>query len=219
MNKGTVLVIAAHPDDEVLGAGGTLRKLVRQGCPVVTVIVAQGRPEQEDQIRDLGIQANQRLGIHEVVFLGHKNLELESSPLHLLAKGLDELLVKYQPTTIFTHHYGDLNRDHQITFQAVLTAARPLPRVQPIQLICFEIVSSTEWTQYTDDKIFKPNYFVDISETIHDKLDALHHYDIEMRPFPHPRSYDGLTCLAQMRGMTVGLPYAEAFEVIRRVWK
>ncbi len=218
MNKN-IVIVAAHPDDELLGAGGTLAKLINHGYRVVTVIMANGRPEEDHHMREFAIKANQRLGIQEVVFLGRNNLELESYPLHLLAKNIEDLFVKYEPGTVFTHHYGDLNRDHQITFQAVITAARPLPGKDPAELVCFEIVSSTEWTQSTDDKAFKPNYYVEISGTINDKIEALRHYHVEMRPFPHPRSYEGLTYLARVRGMTVGLEYAEAFEVVRKVWK
>ena len=94
--------------------------------------------------------------------------------------------------SIFTHHYGDINLDHQILFQAVLTAARPLPGKKPVELLCFETVSSSEWSQQTNDKIFKPNYYVDITDTIDMKIESLQFYDVEMRPFPHPRSYKGV---------------------------
>ncbi len=218
MNKN-VLVIAAHPDDELLGSGGTLKKLINNGYNVYTVITSKGRPEEEQHIHKFSLLANQHLGIKEVTYLQYPNLELETIPLHEINKKIEALVDKYNPAMIFTHHYGDLNRDHQIIFQAVLTAARPLPGKNPVEIICFETVSSSEWTQCTNDKTFKPNYFVDIKDTINDKLNALYHYDVEMRPFPHPRSYEGIKYLSRVRGMTVGVEYAEAFEIIRKVWK
>lgn len=218
MNQ-TVLVVAAHPDDEILGIGGTIKKLINHGYKVVTVVAAKGRKEEENHIKPFMQKANEQLGVEETVFLEMPNLLLEMMPLHELNKEVEKLIAQYDPCMIFTHHYGDLNRDHQVLFQAVLTGARPLPGRRPIEILCFETVSSSEWSQHTNDKEFKPNYFVDISDTIHDKISALKHYDVEMRPYPHPRSYEGVTYLARVRGMTVGVKYAEAFEIIRRVWK
>ncbi|WP_129709789.1 PIG-L deacetylase family protein [Priestia megaterium] len=214
-----ILVIGAHPDDELLGTAGTLKKLVDEGYKVISVITALGRKEEAHHIQRFGRLANKEIGIDEVIFLEHINLELEMIPLHELTKEIEQLIQKYKPVKIFTHHYGDLNKDHQITFQAVLTAARPLPNTPPIELITFETVSSSEWNASTPDKIFKPNYFVDVTAHMEYKLNALRHYDIEMRDFPHPRSYEGIEYLGRLRGMSVGVPYAEAFEIIRRVWK
>ena len=214
-----VLVIAAHPDDEILGSGGTIKKLINYGYKVITVIAAKGRKEEEQRIQPLMLQANKHLGVEEVLFLEYPNLLLETIPIHEITKAIEALLDKYAPAMIFTHHYGDTNKDHQILFQAVITAARPLPGKQPIEILCFETVSSSEWSQHTNDKEFKPNYFVDITDTFDDKVKSLKYYDVEMRPFPHPRSYEGVQYLARVRGMTVGVEYAEAFEMIRRVWK
>jgi len=213
------LVIASHPDDEILGSGGTIKKLINDGFEIVTVIVAKGRKEEEHHIQKFTSLANSHLGVGKVIFMQFPNLKLNTVPLHEITKEIEKLLDTYTPDIIFTHHYGDLNQDHQVTFQAVMTAARPLPGKKPIEILCFETVSSSEWTQNTQDKLFKPTYFVDISETINDKLQALRHYDVEMRTFPHPRSYEGVQHLARVRGMTVGVEYAEAFEIIRRVWK
>ncbi|MDR4946650.1 PIG-L deacetylase family protein [Neobacillus cucumis] len=217
--RNNVLVIAAHPDDELLGSGGTIKKLINNGYKVTTVIAAKGRKEEEHHMKPFMLKANGVLGIEEVIFIELPNLLLESVPLIDIIKKIEALIKQKDPVMIFTHHYGDLNRDHQVLFQAVLTAARPLPGKEPIEIICFETVSSSEWSPHTNDKEFKPNYFVDITDTIEDKLKSLQHYDVEMRPFPHPRSYEGVRSLAKVRGMTVGVDYAEAFEVIRRVWK
>jgi len=213
------LVIASHPDDEILGSGGTIKKLINDGFEIVTVIVAKGRKEEEHHIQKFTSLANSHLGVGKVIFMQFPNLKLNTVPLHEITKEIEKLLDTYTPDIIFTHHYGDLNQDHQVTFQAVMTAARPLPGKKPIEILCFETVSSSEWTQNTQDKLFKPTYFVDISDTINDKLQALRHYDVEMRTYPHPRSYEGVQHLARVRGMTVGVEYAEAFEIIRRVWK
>lgn len=214
-----ILVIGAHPDDELLGTAGTLKKFVNEGYKVISVITALGRKEEAHHIQKFGRLANQEIGIEEVIFLEHVNLELEMIPLHELTKEIEQLIKRYKPVKIFTHHYGDLNKDHQITFQAVLTAARPIPYMPPIELITFETVSSSEWGAFGCEKTFKPNYFVDVTETMENKLNALKHYDLEMRAFPHPRSYEGIEYLGRVRGMSVGVPYAEAFEIIRRVWK
>lgn len=214
-----VLVIAAHPDDEILGSGGTIRKLINEGSEVVTVLIAKGRKEEEHHMQKFTSLANSQLGVKEVIRLQHPNLLLDTLPLHEITKEIEALLNEYMPDIIFTHHYGDLNQDHQVAFQAVITAARPLPRKKPIEILCYETVSSSEWTPSTFDQTFKPTYFVDITDTIDDKLQALKHYHMEMRSFPHPRSYEGIQYLARVRGMTVGVDYAEAFEIIRRVWK
>ncbi|MGX4200362.1 PIG-L deacetylase family protein [Bacillus amyloliquefaciens] len=214
-----IMVIGAHPDDELLGSAGTIKRLINEGYKVISIITALGRKEEAHHIKQLGERANQELGIEKVIFLEHTNLELECIPLHKLVKELEQLIRVYQPDKIFTHHYGDINMDHQRTFQAVLTAARPLPNQKPIELLTFETLSSSEWERNTADKLFKPNYFVNITDTMDAKLAALHHYDVEMRDYPHPRSYEGVKHLGRVRGMTAGVEYAEAFEVVRRIWK
>ncbi|MFC7372305.1 PIG-L deacetylase family protein [Fictibacillus iocasae] len=218
--KGKALVIASHPDDEMLGCAGTLKKLILSGYEVVTVIVAQGRSVEVDEyLQKQALLANQSLGIQKVTFLNLPNLKLDTLPLLHIVQKIEAVVELHQPSLIFTHHYGDLNRDHQITFQAVMTAARPLPSKKPIDIFCFETVSSTEWTTHTNDRQFKPNYYVDIKETYSSKLRALRYYDLEMKPFPHPRSYRGVNYLARVRGMEAGVEMAEAFEMIRMIWK
>lgn len=216
--KQTILVIAAHPDDEILGLGGTLKRRLQKGDTVISVICAQGRKEESHHIKQCAQKANATLGVNEVIFLEYPNLEMEMFPLHIIAKKIEALIKQYEPDVIYTHHYGDLNRDHQITFQAVMTAARPLPKQKAIDIYCFETVSSTEWNEQTNEGRFKPTVYVDVTNTIDVKIEALKHYDVEMRKFPHPRSYEGVRHLAHVRGMTVGKKYAEAFELIRKVW-
>ena len=212
-----ILVVAAHPDDEILGCGGTIKKFIQSGCEVITVIVAKGRPSKQC-INKFSRLANTQLGIKKVIFLNYPNLKLETYPLHTIVEKLSRLIDTYEPEVVLTHYHGDINRDHQITFQAALTAARPLPGKKPVEILCFETVASTEWGANKSDS-FRPNFFVDITDTIDAKMKALRHYDVEMRPAPHPRSYEGLRLLAGVRGMTIGVQYGEAFEIVRRIWK
>lgn len=213
-----VLVIAAHPDDEILGCGGTIKKFIKNGCEVVTAIVARGRPSEQHRMNKFAKRANAQLGIKKLVFLNYPNLKLETFTLHTIVEKLGRLIQTHEPDVVLTHHGGDINRDHQIVAQAVMTATRPLPGKTPAEILCFETVSSTEWgANYAD--VFRPNFFVDITDTIDEKMKALEHYEAEMRPPPHPRSYEGVRHLAGVRGMSIGVHYGEAFEIMRRIWK
>lgn len=231
-----VLVIAAHPDDEVLGCGGTIARHAAEGCAVHILIMAEGLTSR-DQTRDAKArqseltalaqtahQAGNVLGAVSVELLAFPDNRMDSLPLLDVVKEVEARLEKLHPCVVYTHHAGDLNIDHQITHRAVVTACRPYLG-QPVRtLLFFEVPSSTDWQVPGIEAPFTPNWFVDISGTsdggrpfLARKRQALEMYADEMRPYPHARSLEAVEYLAKRRGASVGRDAAEAF-VLGRYW-
>ena len=224
----TVLVIAAHPDDEVLGCGGTIARLTGEGHDVYVAIMGEGitsryeKREQADQgiikeLQDRSMQASKLLGVKELFLYNLPDNSFDTVPLLDLVKIIEELINRIQPRVIYMHHGGDLNIDHATTNRAVLTAARPTTGSHVKEIYTFEVPSSTEWTFGQAKLVFQPNVFVDISATLETKLQAMQIYESELRFFPHPRSLDALRVIARRWGSVVGLDAAEAFELVRDV--
>ena len=227
--KRKVLVVAAHPDDEILGCGATIIKHIAQGDIVHTLIMAEGLTSR-DLTRDSEMRASELSELHSTAkrvseFLGASKLVIHSFPdnrmdgVNLLdvVKKIELEVDEYQPDIVYTHHFGDVNIDHKVTHDAVITACRSLPGNSVRDILFFETVSSTEWQIMTADKIFKPNVYVDVTEFMGKKRQALELYASEMRDYPHPRSYKGIELLAQYRGLTVGVHYAEAYMLGRSI--
>ena len=222
-----VLVIAAHPDDEVLGCGGTLLKLARAGAEIHLAFLADGigarnpdpaqRQAELDQRRAAARAAADILGAASIHFDVLPDNRLDSIPLLDLTQRVEALIARYRPTTLFTHHVGDLNIDHHRTHQAVMTACRPQSGHPVRTLLCFEVPSSTEWQPPGSGTPFTPNWFVDIGATLDGKLAALAAYAAEVRDWPHPRSREGVQYLARWRGATLGCEAAEAFMLARHL--
>lgn len=221
-----VLVVAAHPDDEILGCGGTMALHSQRGDEVYVLILGEGvtsRDEQRDregrekEIAELKHQveaANKIVGTKKSFLFDFPDNRFDSLPLLDIIKVIEKVKNEIKPCTIYTHHQGDLNIDHQITFKAVLTACRPLENESVKSIYSFEIPSSTEWSA-DSSKYFIPNYFVNIEESLDKKTNAMKAYTNEIRDFPHPRSGKALEILAQSRGIISGFKYAEAFMVVR----
>lgn len=225
-DANSVLVVVAHPDDEVLGCGGTMARLAQEGHVVRVAILAEGmtsrypQPEQADpkQIHQLHEQAQRaadKLRVAEVVVAKLPDNRLDTVPLLEVVKLVEELLEKFKPDVIYTHHPGDLNVDHGVVHRAVLTATRPTPGQKVQEIFAFEVPSSTEWAFHRLEPSFRPNVFVDISGTLEAKIAALACYDTETRKFPHPRSPEALRAIAARWGSVAGFQAAEAFELIR----
>jgi LmbE family N-acetylglucosaminyl deacetylase len=222
-----VLVVAAHPDDEVLGCAGTLARHAMAGHQVHIALLTDGvssreprRTMREDEIlrrRGGAIEAAKILGANPPYFLDFPDQRLDSVPLVEIVKSIEHLAAPLQPDIIYTHSIGDLNVDHRLACAAVLTAFRPTPGQSVSAIYGFEILSSTEWNFGAPNVAFQPARFVCISDVLGHKISALEAYDEEMREFPHPRSYDAVRGLAALRGSTVGVKAAEAFSVLREV--
>jgi LmbE family N-acetylglucosaminyl deacetylase len=223
-----ILVVAAHPDDEVLGCGGTVARLTGEGHVIYCVILGEGitsrynQPEQasKSELKQLKTQAKDAakiLGIKETIFGEFPDNRFDTVPLLEIVKAIEKVKNSVKPDVVYTHHQGDLNIDHQITFKAVLTACRPVKGETVKDIYSFEIPSSTEWSSPDKQNYFMPNVFVDISKTLVKKLEALKAYKGEAREYPHPRSLEALRAIAMRWGSTVGLEAVEAFQLIRSI--
>ena len=229
VTSSSILIIAAHPDDEVLGCGGSIARHADAGDHVQVLIVAEGATSRQQQ-RDRGqvdtelsdlARAAQKAG----VILGAKGVELLDLPDNRLdsidrldlVKLIEARIERYQPQIVYTHHAGDLNIDHRRLHEAVVTACRPTPDQPVKRLMSFEVASSTEWQPSGSGPAFQPNWFVDISDQWDRKRLALEAYATEMRPWPHARSIQALEHLARWRGAQVGVQAAESFCLLRQL--
>lgn len=224
-----VAVICAHPDDEVLGCGGTVARLANRGQEVHVLIVAEGvtsrdprrdtehRSDELNRLREAAFAAAKVLGVRTVAFGGFPDNRMDGIELLDIVKCIEHFVVEKQIGMLLTHHAADLNVDHQIVHRAVLTACRPLPDAPVHTILSFEVPSSTEWASRGIGQQFCPTWYEDIEATLERKLQALHWYEMEMRAWPHPRSYAAVEALARWRGASVGKGAAEAFELVRTI--
>ena len=225
MNK-KLLIVAAHPDDEILGCGATVAQLVRDGFSAYALILGEGitsrdpkrnAEKRRNELKELKIHmgnAHKRIGIRKSYVHDLPDNRFDTVAFLDIVKLIEDVKDEVKPALIFTHYENDLNIDHRITYKAVLTAARPLASEVVKEIYCFEVLSSTEWSfQYP----FAPDTFFDVKKTINNKLMALKEYKTELRQYPHPRSLEGVELSAKYWGQRVGLHYAEAFKTVRRI--
>lgn len=223
-----VLVIAAHPDDEILGCGATAARLVSEGHDVQFAILGEGltsrHPERSETnsklleaLHQQAQAAAAKLGVKNVVLHRLPDNRLDSVPLLDVVKIVEGLVDRYTPQVIYTHHGGDLNVDHEVIHRAVLTATRPVAGSPVQEIYAFEVPSSTEWAFQRLNQPFRPNVFVEVAATLEAKIAAMECYESEARKFPHPRSPEALRAIATRWGSVAGCAAAEAFELVRSI--
>lgn len=215
-----IFILAPHPDDEVLGCGGTIARYAQAGAGVHLVIATKTyTPEwSESYIKNRKKEIEQAagiLGIKHCYFCDWPSVKLDTIPQKELNDKLASLIGQIKPDIVFLPHAGDLNSDHRLLFQAALIALRP--PVETKLIACYEVLSETQWGQPI--KPFLPNFYCDISSTLNKKLQAMSAYSSELRNFPHPRSLKAIEALAVSRGSEIGFKAAEAFMIIRGVLK
>tara|TARA_B100001250_G_C19646070_1_gene720420 strand:+ start:117 stop:785 length:669 start_codon:yes stop_codon:yes gene_type:complete len=221
--KNNIIVFAAHPDDEVLGCGGTIARHASEGDIVTVVFACDGESSRENGKEKINSRyksaaaVSKILGCNEPIFLNFKDNRLDDYNLLDIVKKIEEIINKIKPSIVYTHSKNDLNIDHQLIFKSVLTACRPLPGSTVQSIFSFEIPSSTEWNISEDT--FIPQRYVNITKFVEKKTKALKMYDSEMRNFPHPRSYKVIEAIQNFRGATSGFNAAEAFAIIREIQK
>lgn len=217
-----VLIVAAHTDDEALGCGGTIAKHVANGDEVAALFLTNGigsRDTGDDEANarfGCALQASEILGYKLLHNFDFPDNQMDGLPLLKITQAIEPFIAEFAPQRVYTHHIGDLNVDHRVVHNAVMTACRPQPGSSVKEILTFEVMSSTEWQSPLKDS-FLPSVYVDISEQIDKKMMALEAYRIEMRDYPHSRSVEHLKQLAAHRGNCIGRNYAEAFMQVRRI--
>lgn len=217
-----VLVIAPHPDDEVLGVGGTIVRLSREGHEIYIAIVTKGEPELFSsslikQGREEAMKCHELLGVKETCFMDFPAARLDTVQHHRLNLAFSELISKVSPAVVFLPFSHDMHKDHRLVCESALVALRPVVADSVRDILCYETLSETNWNIPSGAEGFAPNVFVDISEFLECKLQAAELYGSQMKVFPHERSIEAISYLAKLRGATIGKNAAEAFVQVRRI--
>ena len=225
-----VLVFAPHPDDEVLGCGGTIKRHVNSGDQVFVCVVTSGLPPVFDDsvakennwphvLFPEAMAAKKVLGIEEYYFLRFPCVLLEREPRNVINEKVLEIIAKIKPEVVYMPHFGDMQKDHLITAEAVMVAVRPKLSHIVRSVYSYETLSETEWNIQHSSNTFIPNTFIDISSTLADKLAAFRCYKSQLGVFPNPRSLEAVEALARFRGSTMAAQAAEAFMLVREYRK
>lgn len=228
-----IMLVVAHPDDELLGCGATMHKIIKENnCKIHVVILGEGitsrdnhrnlekRKEELEVHKSNILKAQQTIGYQSLTTYDFPDNRFDAVALLDIIKVIEKEKESFKPEIVFTHHGGDLNVDHQLAFEAVMTACRPMKNESVKTIITFETPSSTEWVAPTYPRYFMPNMFVEISkDNLKAKINGMESYEFEKRAFPHPRSPEALETLAKRWGTVVGCEYAEAFCMVRKLIK
>ncbi|SDR69668.1 PIG-L family deacetylase [Gramella sp. MAR_2010_147] len=232
LRNKNLLIVVAHPDDELLGLGATMNCLIKGNYNVNTHVVILGEGitsraksrntemwKKELRIHRENIRSAQKsIGYHSHSIYDFPDNRFDTVALLDIIKVVEKEKQKFQPDVIFTHHGGDVNIDHQRTFESVITSCRPMKHEKVQTIITFETPSGTEWRASSDPKHFIPNLFFKVNEeNVDAKIKGMESYEFERREYPHPRSPEALKIQAQRWGVSIGTDYAEAFQIIRSI--
>lgn len=225
MVKRNIFVVAPHCDDEILGCGGTMSKLIAAGHDIYVAIVTNGHlgapelftKEGTDKVRSEALAAHRILGVKETFFLDFPAPKLDSIPAYQLSIRMASIINDKQIETMYIPHRGDIHKDHRITYEAALVAGRPINNSPVKQILAYETLSETEWAPPFGDDAFIPTIFENIEGHLEKKLEAFRCFSTQIKEFPHPRSLKTIEILSNLRGATVGLHNAEAFMLVREI--
>jgi len=216
-----ILIIAAHPDDEILGCGGLIAKY-KNKSKIQTIFLTDGVSARGKKNKLIDLRKKECLklfkfiNINKPIFFNFPDNKLDSIPLLNIVKKIESVIKKFKPNLVLTHYENCLNIDHKVAYQATITACRPLKKNSFInQIVSFEVPSSTEW-KISNKSIFKPNIYIDISKEIKKKINYLKFYKSEIKLYPHSRSTRGVKAVASYRGIISGFNYAEAYLLVRK---
>lgn len=217
-----IIVIAPHPDDEIIGCGATMARHIAEGNEVYVIVAtnaANGAPElytsgQIESVRNEALTAHKSLGVKQTFFLDFPAPALNGFPEYKISMGLSELFNQIKPSVLYLPFPGDIHQDHKAIYRSSLVAARPRGNYTVKEIYCYETLSETEWAPYHEQN-FYPNFFVDVSDFFDKKIEAMKQFKSQLKEFPDPRSIDTFEALAKYRGATIGVKYAESFIVDR----
>jgi LmbE family N-acetylglucosaminyl deacetylase len=217
-----VLVVAPHPDDEVLGCGGTIARHAAAGDCVRIIVVTRGiaalcSEKDVTRVREEQCASSHILGAEGIEYLDFPAAALDTIPAYTIADAIKRAIDRSQPEVIYAPHWGDVHTDHKITYLATLVASRPCNQHKVHRLLCYETPSETEWGTPSATDAFLPSVFTDISTQLEKKVKAFECFHSQLREAPHPRSIANIRALAQVRGAVVCVPAAEAFVLVREI--
>ncbi len=224
MQTNNILILAPHPDDEVLGCGATIKRLSDEGHNLYVLVVTRGiskfySDDKIENVRNEALQAHRLLGVQQTFFLDFPAPELDTVPLADISREISKVLSENKINVLYLPHRGDIHNDHRVVFNAGLVAARPVGGCTVTEIYAYETLSETEWAAPFADDAFIPTCFVNVEETLNAKMEAMKCFKSQLKAFPNPRSLETIEALAKFRGATVGFKSAEAFMVIRQIIK
>lgn len=220
-----VLIVAPHCDDEILGCGGVIKKMVQNGDSIFVLMITNGfigapelfKKEDTERNRQEAQIANNYIGVKEVIFLDFPAPRLDTIPSYKLSMAISDVIRRKNIEVMYIPHKGDIHRDHFVTHECSLVAARPINNCPVKRIYAYETLSETEWAMPSQNEAFIPTVFEDITNYFDDKIKAFAFYESQVKTFPHPRSPESMRALAMHRGATVGFHLAESFMLIREI--